>query len=163
MSGTTPVFVLNRGSALSDLVYDYSGSIARYVADGLRLDPEELLKGFSFAILHNNKLVGGVTFSDYRPDDSAWISIYTTDKHWCTAICLKQIFSIAFHALKCRRINALIRSDNHASISLATRCGFVFEGKMRKYFSTGQDALVLGMLASECKFINHQTTGENHV
>ena len=148
---------------MSDLVYDYSGSIARYVADGLRLDPEELLKGFSFAILHNNKLVGGVTFSDYRPDDSAWISIYTTDKHWCTAICLKQIFSIAFHALKCRRINALIRSDNHASMSLATRCGCDFEGKMRKYFSTGQDALVLGMLASECKFINHQTTGENHV
>ena len=148
---------------MSKLIYDRSGHIARFVADGLRLEPDELLEGFSFAILHNNKLVGGVIFSDYHTDDSAWISIYTTDKHWCTSICLKQIFGIAFNVLNCRRINALIRSDNHASISLATRCGFVLEGKMRKYFSTGQDALVLGMLASECKYLNNKTTGENHV
>ena len=162
-SGTIPVFALNREPALSDLIYDNSDATARWVADGLRLEPDELSSGFSFAIRHNNKIIGGITFSGYVPDDSAWISIYTTDKHWCTKICLKQIFGVAFNALKCRRLNALICSDNHASISLATRCGFVIEGKMRKYYSTGQDALVLGMLASECKFINHQTTGENHV
>lgn len=148
---------------MSELIYDRSGKTARFVADGLRLDPEELVAGHAFAIRHNNKIIGGVTFSGYIPSDSAWISIYTTDKHWCSKICLKQIFGIAFIALNCRRLNALICSDNHASISLATRCGFVLEGKMRKYYSTGQDALVLGMLASECKFINHKTTGENHV
>lgn len=148
---------------MSKLVYDQSEYIARYVSFGLGLSPEEMLKGYSFAIIHQNKIVGGVVFSDYQLNDTAWISIYTTDKHWCSKICLKQIFGIAFNVLKCRRLNALIRPDNHASISLATRCGFVLEGKMRQYFSDDQDALVLGMLVKECKFINHQSTGEKNV
>ena len=34
---------------------------------------------------------------------------------------------------------------------------------MRKYFHNGQDVLIFGMLAEECKFINQPKIGENHV
>lgn len=145
---------------MSKLVYDSSGQIARYVASGLQLKADEMLRGYAMAIIRSGQILGGVVFSDYRPNDSAWISIYTTDKHWCTAKCLKQIFGIGFDALHCRRLNALIRADNQNSISLSERCGFVREGKMRSYFADGVDALVFGMLRNECKFINKQYKGE---
>ena len=156
MSGITPAFVLSREAELSELVYDRSGCVAKMVADGLTLEAEEMLKGYAFAILVGSKILGGVVFSDYRAGDSAWISIYTTDKRWCTAKILKQIFGLAFDALHCRRLNALICADNRASISLSERCGFVCEGRMRNYFDDGADALIFGMLRSECKFINNQ-------
>ena len=141
---------------MSEIVYDQSGAVALLVAAGLGLEAEEMLNGYAFAIVNEGRILGGVVFSDYRADDSAWISIYTTDKKWCTAKILKQIFGIGFDALHCRRLNALIRADNRASIALSERCGFVREGKMRSYFADGADALIFGMLRGECKFINNQ-------
>ena len=145
---------------MSELVYDSSGSIARYVAAGLKLDPSEMLSGHCLAIVNQGRVFGGVVFSDYRENDSAWISIYTNNKRWCTRKCLKQIFGFGFEVLKCRRLNALVRESNRASVSLTERCGFVPEGKMRQYFRDGEDVLIFGMLREECQFINQQHEGE---
>ena len=136
-----------------EIVYKTDVAAARQIAQKLNLEEKEFIRGFVFEILRNEKCVGMVAYSDYRENDSAWISICTWDKKWCTAKVLRQIFGVAFDALKCRRINALICEDNKASVSLALRCGFVKEGKMRAYYSDGKDAFVLGMLREDCKFV----------
>ncbi|MBP5398896.1 MAG: GNAT family N-acetyltransferase [Alphaproteobacteria bacterium] len=136
-----------------EIVYKTDVITARRIAQALNLEEKEFIDGFVFEILRENRCLGMVAYSDYREKDSTWISICTWDKKWCTAKVLRQIFGVAFDALKCRRINALICEDNKASISLAERCGFVMEGKMRAYYPDGKDAFVLGMLRKDCKFI----------
>lgn len=155
MNGTIPVSGLKQEAALSDIVYDKSGSTADFVADGLCLEREEMRQGYAFSIIADGKIAGGVIFTELRPKISCWISIYTINKRWCSARCLRQIFGMGFDVLGCSRINALISAGNSASLSLARRCGFVVEGKMRRYGADGQDVYVLGMLREECKFINN--------
>lgn len=155
MNGTTPVFGLKREAVLSEIIYDPSGLTADFVADGLHLEREEMRRGYAFAVVADGKMAGGVVFTELRPGISSWISIYTTNKRWCSARVLRQIFAAGFDVLGCRRINALISAGNAASLSLAKRCGFVTEGKMRGYGDDGQDVFVLGMLRKECKFINN--------
>jgi len=138
---------------LAEIFYRTDVAAAKQIAQKLGLDEKEFVEGFVFEILQDDEVFGLVAYSDYREDDSVWISICTWNKKWCTAKVLKQIFGVAFNALKCRRINALICADNKASLSLAERCGFVKEGKMRAYYSDGKDAFVLGMLREDCKFI----------
>lgn len=153
MSGIIPELGLNREAELSELVYDGRLQTARLLAQKLGLPADEFVDGFVFNIVRDGVCLGAVAYSDYRENDSAWISIWTLDKKWCSAKILKQIFGVAFDALKCRRINALICCDNLSSISLAKRCGFVEEGKMHAYYQNGKDAFVLGMLRGDCKFL----------
>lgn len=138
---------------MAEIFYRKDVAAAKKIAQELGLDEQEFVGGFVFEIMRNFECLGLVAYSDYRKDDSAWISICTWNKKWCTAKVLRQIFGVAFNALKCRRINALICVDNKASISLAERCGFVKEGKMRAYYSDDKDAFVFGMLRNDCKFI----------
>lgn len=138
---------------MAELVYRTDATAAKQIAQKLQLDEKEFFDGFVFEIRCDNLCFGMVAYSDYREEDSAWISIWTCNKKWCTAKVLRQIFGVAFDALKCRRINALICVDNNASISLAERCGFVKEGKMRAYYPDGKDAFVFGMMREDCKFI----------
>lgn len=145
---------MRREAALSDIVYDASGLTADFVADGLKLEREEMRRGYAFTIVADGKIAGGVVFTELRPRISAWISIYTINKRWCSARCLRQIFKTGFDVLGCCRINALISAENGPSLSLAKRCGFVLEGNMRRYGDNGGDVYVLGMLREECRFIN---------
>lgn len=146
---------------MSDIFYDKSGFIADFVADGLKLEREEMRRGYAFAIVADGKIAGGVVFTELRAGISVWISIYTINKRWCSARCLRNIFGIAYDVLGCRRINALISIHNRASLSLAKRCGFVWEGNMRRYGNDGHDVCVLGMLREECNFINNLRRKEN--
>ena len=138
---------------MSELVYDGRLQTARFLAQKLKLPFDEFVDGFVFNIVRDGVCLGIVAYHDYREKDSAWISIWTLDKKWCSAKILKQIFGVAFDALKCRRINALICCDNLSSISLAQRCGFVEEGRMHAYYPSGKDAFVFGMLRGDCKFL----------
>ena len=146
---------MKRETELSDVFYDKSGKIKSYVAEGLGLNFNDINDCLALGIVYQNKIVGGVVYCDFQNKTSAWINIYTDNKHWCSQKTLKQIFGIGFDVLKCRRINALINTKNKSSISLAKRCGFKREGKMRQFRDDGQDVFVFGMLRNECKFINN--------
>lgn len=108
---------------------------------------------FTFAFYRNGKIIAALIFSGYRPNLDVWWTIYSIDKHWCTRNVLKTAFRTAFHQLNCRRINLLVSADNANSLSLVKRLGFVCEGCLRAYRDKGEDALVFGMLKSECHFL----------
>ena len=93
---------------------------------------------------------------DLRPGCDVWISIYADDKRWCSRRVLQTVFGIVFDFWGCRRANALIDTDNKASLRLAEGVGFRYEGKMRQYRENGRDVYVLGMLKSECKFLKEK-------
>lgn len=109
-------------------------------------------ENYTVGFAKNNKMLGGLIYSGYRPETDVWWTIYTEDKTWCNRYLLKFAFGVAFHDLKCRRINILVSKSNKACLKMVLRMGFKIEGRLRKYRENGEDAYILGILKEECRF-----------
>ena len=132
---------------------DYMGVIQKWVCDGLGEDTQWIVDSFTVGIAYKGKIIAGIIMNNYRKDLDVWLTIYSTDKHWCARSVLKYVFKTCFETLKCKRVNILISKDNHKSISLCERLGFVKEGLLRQYRENGHDCYILGMLKKECKWL----------
>lgn len=52
-----------------------------------------------------------------------------------------------------RRVSALIKASNHRSLQACRHMGFIQEGLLREFFM-GEDAILMGLLKSECKYLS---------
>lgn len=73
---------------------------------------------------------------------------------WATRTVGRAIFGYAFNFLGLRRISATTSVNNIDAQVLALRLGFQFDGRTRCGADDGSDGIILGMLASECRWIN---------
>jgi len=116
------------------------------------------LKGFLFndckaiGIIKNQKLIAAVVYSNLR-DGQIEATIVVEDKNWANKAILYALFAYPFKQCNCHRILVTVRDNNKKSIKLAKRLGFKHEGKLRQMFPP-HDAVLLGMLRSECKWLN---------
>lgn len=147
---------MSRAAEFCKIAADDDGRLSALICRKLDMRlPAERIAG-SLGFLLGGRLAGGVLFSDLRPGCDVWISIYADDRRWCSRRVLQTVFGIVFDFWGCRRANALIDTDNGASLRLAEGVGFRREGKMRQYRENGRDVYVLGMLKSECKFLKEK-------
>lgn len=72
---------------------------------------------------------------------------------WATRPVLKHIFGYAFQYLGLGRLNAITSVNNVDAQILALKLGFEFDGRTRCGADDGSDGIVLGMLASGCRWI----------
>ena len=116
------------------------------------------LKGFLFkdcksiGIVKNQLLIAAVVYSNLR-DGQIEATIVIIDKNWANKSILYALFAYPFVQCNCHRILVTVRDNNKKSIKLAKRLGFRYEGKLRQMFPP-HDAVLLGMLRSECKWLN---------
>ena len=116
------------------------------------------LKGFLFkdcksiGIVKNQLLIVAVVYSNLR-DGQIEATIVIIDKNWANKSILYALFAYPFVQCNCHRILVTVRDNNKKSIKLAKRLGFRYEGKLRQMFPP-HDAVLLGMLRSECKWLN---------
>lgn len=143
------------GQELSNyIVQDNGNIITEWVCRGVKEKIENLGSFFiTLGFVRNQKLVGGLIYHGISGNELFW-TIYTDSPMWCTRKILRFCFRFAFENLKVRRINLLISRSNVQSLSFCTRLGFQIEGIKRQARDNGEDAFYLGMLKSECKFIN---------
>ena len=106
----------------------------------------------AIGIIKNQKLIAGVVYHNLR-DGQIEASIAVTDKNWANKTILYALFAYPFKQCNCHRILVTVRDNNNKSIKLAKRLGFKHEGKLRQMFPP-HDAVLLGMLRSECKWLN---------
>lgn len=66
---------------------------------------------------------------------------------------LYAIFYNPFIAWSVRHISCAIELSNVKSIRLCSHLGFIEEGRMRESAVNGEDVIIMGMLARECRFI----------
>ncbi len=144
---------MSREAEFCKLGADVDGRLSALICHKLDMGlPAEKIAG-SLGFWLDGKPIGGVLFSDLRPGCDVWISIYAENRRWCSRRVLQTIFGIVFDFWHCRRVNALIDTDNKASLRLAEGVGFRREGTMRQYRENGRDVYVLGMLKNECQFL----------
>ena len=106
----------------------------------------------AIGIIKNQKLIAGVVYHNLR-DGQIEASIAVTAKNWANKTILYALFAYPFKQCNGHRILVTVRDNNNKSIKLAKRLGFKHEGKLRQMFPP-HDAVLLGMLRSECKWLN---------
>ncbi len=131
-------------------IADTDDSILKWVCDGLNETTNWVGEHTTLGIYLDHQLIAGIIFHDIRFGQDCWLTIYSTDKRWCSRRILQLIFGFAFDGLNCRRLNALVDTDNEKSIRLLSGIGFKKEGKLRQFRENGKDCFVYGLLETEC-------------
>ncbi len=152
MSGLIQGCGMSWEPGLCRIVADTDGSIAKWVCDGLKEDTRWIGGNVTMGIVFDGKLIAGIIFNDIRHGRDVWLTIYSTNKRWCTRRVLRAVFDLAFDVMDCKRISLFVSKDNEPSINLVEGLGFVREGLLRQYRDNGDDCFVYGMLKPDCKW-----------
>ena len=144
-----------------------SPTVAGWVAD--RIDnvdgPEDFGPCQAIGFLKNREPVAGVVYykqhrlSDNASDIFAAIAA-EPQSGWANRSVLNLMFAYPFLQLDCARITVVVAEGNERSAKLAKKLGFRREGVLRRGWNGKTNALVFGMLKSECKWImprNHKS------
>lgn len=99
-------------------------------------------------------LVMGCVYYDHR-DVGCEIALAADRPVWCTKGVLAALFSFPFLQLKYERVTLLIGEDNPRAIRLNLGLGFRQEGVLRRGYDGKRDAIILGMLKEECRWIKN--------
>lgn len=111
---------------------------------------------FTFLILENNLAISAVVgYNNWYPNNSIDLSVAAlAGKRWLTRPFLSAAFRYPFVQLGVRRVGCDIASTNAHSLRFARHIGFVDEGIKRQAGQNGTDIISLGMLKSECRWLN---------
>lgn len=135
-----------------EIFLDLTGEVVQFVCHGLKENDEWVGKNITLGIRLHHQLIAGVIFNDIRPGIDCWLTIFSTDKRWCSRRILRTIFDVAFDFLKCRRVSVMVDVQNKQSQKLVERLGFYKEGLLRAFRDNGNDALIYSMLKQECQW-----------
>ena len=72
---------------------------------------------------------------------------------WARPEILYHIFAYPFEQLRCTRVTAPVLAGNLRCLRAVEALGFELEGRLRGADRTGQDLLIWGMLAEECRWL----------
>lgn len=152
MNGITQELDLRSEQEYYKIIPDLDGSVTKWVCNGINESIEWIGQHATIGVLLNQKLIAGIIFNNIRPNIDAWLTIYSTDKRWCSRRVLRCVFGFVFNELKCRRASVLVSKDNSKSLDMCKRLGFQIEGLLRQYRDNSDDCYVMGMLNEECKW-----------
>jgi hypothetical protein len=99
------------------------------------------------------QLCGAWVWSEYT-GHNVELSVYAPG--CLTRHILKEGFSYAFNQIGVSRITQRIPMSNKRIGSILMRCGFVFEGILRRFYGADEDAAIYGLIKEECRFLNAQ-------
>lgn len=127
-----------------------------------RLHPDELasvseLGPFqAFGVMKDGRAVCVVLWNWFRTmkhGNDARVIIVSESPSWCLPGVLAKLFHYPFEVAGCTRITAVIRDGNESSLKLCQGLGFKREGILRRAHNGRTNAVVLGMLKEECKWL----------
>lgn len=95
--------------------------------------------------------LAGVACFEFKNWFDPHFSIAVKDPRCATRRLLTALFSVAF--TQARRITVLIRPENARAIKAARGLGFKDEGFLRLAIEGRYDALLLGMLPEDCRYL----------
>jgi RimJ/RimL family protein N-acetyltransferase len=136
---------------MKNLVYGQDKRVRDWVAEriGENLDDAEVAIG----IEEDGELIAGVAYNMYTGAAICMNVAATPGKRWTTKEFMYAFFAYPFIQLKCRRVTGLVRMSNEAAKKFDEHVGFIQEGVIREAFEDGEDAILYGMLKSECRYL----------
>lgn len=144
--------ILNCGEI--SLVYGADAEIKHYVANKIRFCTGFDNNATAIGFLKDGKIIGGVVYHNYD-GINIHVSIACENKLWANRKRLHALFFYPFSTLQCERITVTIWRKNKVSRKIAEKLGFVLEGTIRNALPNRRDAMLYGLLKSECKWLNY--------
>lgn len=96
--------------------------------------------------------VAGIVFSNHRGTDVEVSCAGETPMAWRPWVC-KAVFQYVFDQLGCVRCTSITVKGNTRARDFLTGLGFELEGKLRLGYDGTRDALIYGLLRSDCRFL----------
>lgn len=135
---------------MAEVIFGWDGQVANWVQHHLKQAvPFQSFR--AIGILHEDEIVAGVVYDRFSGHD-LMMSIASTKPTWATRSTLRTLFKYPFDQLGCERVTALVARKNKCARRMLERLGFVLEGVARKGYDGRQDAMIYGMLKTECKW-----------
>ena len=100
-------------------------------------------------------IMGVIACEGLNPFEGSFHSV-VSDPRCATRRLLRAVYTALFSQVV--RLTALIDPSNARAIRNATAMGFVVEGLSRRGLDGRRDALVFGMLKSDCRFLGGRAT-----
>jgi hypothetical protein len=97
----------------------------------------------------DGQISGAVLFNDLQ-EASVELSMVATRP--LSRALLRLASQYAFGDLRCRRVTARTRASNLPVRRFIEKAGFKQEGVLRSYYPDGDDAILYGLLKSECRW-----------
>lgn len=132
--------------------------VAEWVAERLpgRNDAERFGQHVSIGVVRNGKPVAGVVFSGFRQLDHGndmQVTIVSAGPAWARPEILRKLFEYPFVEAGCARLTAIVAEGNLPSLRFVKRLGFRKEGIVRRGWNGKTNAIVFGLLKSECRYL----------
>ena len=132
-----------------------SPTVAKWVGEHLDVDFGDNCA--AVGICEGDTPIAGVVYTNSivgpAGPQSVEMHIASISPRWANRKTLRLFFGFAFVNLNVSRVTAFTTKKNRPARSLLDRLGFVYEGKMREAYSTGDDAMIYGMLRHECRWL----------
>lgn len=139
-----------------ELTFDKDDEVALFVCDLLptRITPDDFGSFTTIGISDKKtkKLIAGAVYHRWRKFDCE-LTFAAADPKWCRKGVLAALFHYPFVQRHLNRMTLIIGSNNKRAIKLNLGLGFRLEGVARKAYDGFNDAIILGMLREECKWI----------
>jgi hypothetical protein len=100
----------------------------------------------------NSDFVAGVVFTNFRSTDVEVSCASESPAAWRPHVC-RAIFKYVFDQLGCVRCTSVTVKGNKKARSFLESLGFQLEGNVRLGYDGRRDALIYGLLRSECRFL----------
>lgn len=117
---------------------------------------QEIGPFYAYGVALNGKPIAGVVYNWYREmkyGNDMRVIIASDDPRWCLPGVLRELFRYPFEFARCERLTAVIRDGNTRSLKLCQGLGFKREGTLRRGYDGRTNAILLGMLKQECRWI----------
>lgn len=139
---------------MSEIILNQDMEVARLVSKlipGIKSE-EDLGTYRAVGFSKDGQLVAGAIFTNYTGFDVT-ISLASKVKGWATKQTFPYIATLVFEKWHCRRLTAIIAKQNKHAREFSEKIGFKLEGVKRKGYRDNDDAMIYGMLKSECRWL----------
>jgi hypothetical protein len=151
---------------IGSVLYNDTERVAKFVADRVPLmagrtfqfGPDGKPRFVALGVVRRGKFAAGVVFHNYHGHDIE-MSAAADDPLWCLPETLRQLFAYPFAQLNCVRMTTITGRKNKRARKIDERLGFRLEGVVRKGIDGKEDAVIYGLLKSECKWIKDNAVG----
>jgi RimJ/RimL family protein N-acetyltransferase len=107
----------------------------------------------ALGVVRRDQIAAGVVFHNYRPGIDMEVSIAADDPAWAHPAILRRLFSYPFNQLGVIRLTCIVGRKNKRCRRFSEGLGWKLEGVVRRAYDGKEDAVLYGMLPSDCRFL----------
>lgn len=108
----------------------------------------------AIGLISESEILASVVYNDFYGTGCSIHIAAVPGRRWLTRSLLRAAFEYPFIQLGFQRLTGWVPAKNREALELDYHLGFQYEGTAR-HMLPDDDVTILGMLKSECRYINH--------